>query len=451
MNGTGRSRLPWGYLLVALLCLWLLPAALGQTTLLVSGQEVPGLDQQTVAGVSYAPAQPFARALGAELEIGFSTVELRMGGRLLQLRLTGDPDGAAAADSVAIDGTMAAGHAAVQGVEGVMLPVKTAAEAFGGHVTVLSGNRNAVEVRMPTAAVTALERRGSGASERLVVTVSAPVPVRTYFNERLSTLQLHFSRTRPPSVRDQEGDSFLLAGFLSGTEEPELRVSLAPGSSYSLSSQPAGSGWQLVIAFTAPATASPSHAPAAEAAAAPAALPQVAPTPSYSVLLDPAAQTELVDLALAVAASLRNSGVEVTVSRTSASQQLTTLLGAATADIQLSITAGSSDSLHILGDVTSEAGLTQAAELAGGDMAEVERLRRELLVSRDLDLEAGAATAALLGEQLGFTAPAVSLPLAGLLPAGGRGVRLALAAESLMDPGLAERLAAGLLHALESQ
>ncbi len=411
-------------------------AASARTSLIVDGQEVPGLDQQTVPGVSYAPARAFAAALGAELEVSFGTVELRLPGRLLQLRLASDPARTDAADSAAVDGRTVEGHAALQTDAGVLLPVKTVAAAFGGFVTVLGGTRDAVDVRLPSATVTGLERAGSGSGERLLINMSAPVPVRTYFNERTSELQLYFSRTRQPMTSELEGTAFLQARFLQGSQEPELRVQLAPGTTWNLTSVPAGTGVQHALTFT-PQAAS---LPVPESQGAPVAT-------GGTVLLDPPATTALVDLALAVAGELRQAGVDVTLTRNSASEQATTLLGAASADVYLRLEAGASTAVSFLGDAQSEVHLQQAAVISAADTTAVEQLRRQLLLGHYGDLSAGAQTAALLAEQLGAAAP-VSLPLAALVPAAGKGVHLTVETESLADPGLPGRLAAGLLRAL---
>lgn len=420
-------------ILVALLLCLLLAAAFGQTSLIVDGQPVPGLDQDTVAGVSYAPARAYADALGAELDLGQAVVELRMPGRLLQLRLTGDPASTSGADSAAVDGLTVEGHAALQTPAGVLLPVKTVAAAFGGFVTVLGGTRDAVDVRLPSASITGLERSGTGAAERLVVSLSSPVPVRTYFNERLDMLQVHFSRTRQPALSELEGQSFLEAGFLAGGQEPELRVQLAPGTGWELSSQPAGQGVRLVLSFTAQAAPVP---------AGPAAVPG-----SLQVLLDPSAVTEVVDLALAVAHELQLAGVEVTLTRTSAATQSTTLLGAASADIYLRIEPGAATALNYLADAATEAELQQAITLSGADAATVAQLRRQLLLGHHGELTDAARAAALLAGQLGIEAP-VGLPLPGLVAAAGKGMRLSVEADLLADPGLAARVAAGLLQSL---
>lgn len=425
--------------LVVLLLSLMVAAAFGQTTLIVDGHEIAGLDQQTVPGVSYAPARAYADALGAELEVGLATVELRLPGRLLQLRLTGDPAMTNAADSVAVDGQTVEGYAALQTATGVLLPVKTTATAFGGVVTVLGGTRDAVDVRLPAASITGLERTGFGSGERLTINLSSPVPVRTWFNERLNMLQLYFSRTRQPLLNELEGETFRQAGFLDGGQEPELRVQLSPGTGWSLSSQPAGTGVRLVLSFAGQAAAVPE-------AGAPAALQAAGRT----VLLDPPATTELIDLALAVASELRLAGVEVTLTRNSAAAEATTLLGAATADLYLRLASGTTAGVSYLGDAATEAHLHQAATLANADTAQVEQLRRQLLLGHHGDLTAGAQAAVLLARQLGIDAP-VSLPLAGLVPARGRGVHLTVETGQLDDPGLPALLADAVLRALEDR
>lgn len=429
-----------GLLLVILLLA--LQTAAAQAVLQVAGQTVAGLDQHTVPGVSYAPAEAFAAAIGADLDTGFAVVELRMAGRLLQLRLTGDPASAAAADSAALDGRAVAGHAAIHTAGGVLLPVKTVATAFGGYVTVLGAAGEVVDVRMPTASLGSLERSGSGAAERLSVSVSAPVPVSVYWNGPLNTLQLTFARTRPVQAEPVAGEGFVRAWWHEGDAGQELRVQLVRDRTWQLSSVPAltGNGWQLVLSF--PPAAGP--APMAGASSQ---LP--ADLRGGTVLIDPAPETALVDLALAVAPLLRTAGFEVLLTRTSAAEPSGTLLAAASSDLYLKLVTGSGNSVAFLFEAVDEVRLQQAVRMTGGDQPAVERLRRELLLGRHGDLSYGQRFAQALQEQLQLLQPAVGLPLAELTPAAGRGVRLELSADVLGDPGLPERLAEALQSALE--
>lgn len=434
------TRRPWLWLALLLF----MQTAAAQMGLQVAGQPVAGLDQDTVPGVSYAPATAYAAALGAELEIGFAAVELRMAGRLLQLRLTGDPAAAGAADSAALDGREFPGHAAVHTTSGVLLPVKTVATAFGGYVTVLGAAGDVVDVRMPTASLSGLERSGSGAGERLSVSLSAPVPVSVYWNGPLNTLQLTFARTRPAQAGPVSGEGFVQAWLPAVDGDPELRIQLARGRTWQLSTLPAptGNGWQLMLFFPETAGAEPATGLSQ---------PSAATQRGGTILLDPGAETPLVDLALAAATLLRSDGFEVLLTRSSAAEPVGSLLPAAGSDLYLKLVSGNGNSVAFLFEASDEVQLQQAVRLTGGDQPAVERLRRELLLGRHGDLSEGRRLARALQEGLQLLQPAAGLPLAELTPAAGRGVRLELSADVLSDPGLPERLAEALRSALEER
>ncbi len=422
---------------IGLLLVLLLVTAGWATELVVDGITVPGLDQQTVAGVSYAPAEPFARALGAEFSSDLSTVSLRLGTRTLELRLTSDPVRTDAPGSVGIDGRSAEGHAALDTQGGLLLPVKTVAAAFGGVVTVLSGNRDEVEVRMPRARLASLQRSTSGGSERLLVELTAHVPYSVYYNERLSTLQVRFNRTDLRTIPEAvDGVNFGHAWLQLDNGEPELRVRLAKGVSHELAAVPHGNGWLLAITFS---PAPVESAPPVQAAAG------GGPVGTARVMISHEGSSALADLALAVANSLRSAGVEVLAAGATGGARPATGL-----HLYLAGTAGAS-SLQFLGDPADEAALQQAVQFAGGDGESVERLRRELLLGVHGDLSVGRQLALVLGQELGLPQAAAALPLHEIVPAAGSGVRLQLGINDLSDPGLPERLSAALLVALETR
>lgn len=417
-------------LLVLLLLTGMVAAA--QPELIVAGQPHGQVDQLTVPGVSYAPAHTLAASLGAQLELLDSSLSLELGGRLLQLRTVSDPAQAPhTSDAVAINGQAAAGYPAVRAAGGILVPVKTVAEAFGGFVTVLSGSRDAVEVRLPRARLTEL----SGSPQRLSVHVSAPVPFTHYFNERSNTVHVQFRRTEASSLPALQGQGgFSEAWLLAGADGPELRVSLAPGSGYQLAVEPAGSGWRLSLHFTAQQ-------------------PLLARQPVDSlqeqlVLLDPAAERQLTDLSLAVATRLRELGVGVLLSRDTPDAASPSLLAADRADLylQLASTSGTT-SINWLADAADAQGLQRAAELSAGDRTAVDRLRRRLLLGDFSGRQLAARQAQSLSQSLGVTAG--GLPLPSLAVSNGHGLLLNLAAGELADPGLAQRIASSVLRALE--
>ena len=70
-------------------------AAHGQGRLVVNGRPVAGLTTALLPGYAYAPAEPYARALGAELRVGGDTLLLSFGGRLVSLPVFPTPGAAA--------------------------------------------------------------------------------------------------------------------------------------------------------------------------------------------------------------------------------------------------------------------------------------------------------------------------------------------------------------------
>lgn len=414
--------------LACLLVLLVAGSGLAATELIVAGVSVPGLDQQTVAGVSYAPAAGFAAALGAELEIGADTVSLRIGATLLELRLTSDPVRTDAPGSAALNGRELEGHAALSTPDGVLLPVKTVTGAFGGFVTVLSGNRDAVEVRLPRARLQAMRHSTAGGRERLLLQLSAPAPYRAQFNAQLSTLVITFERTDPnPLPLEAGGILFEHAWQQVQAGQAEVRVRLAPDVNFDLTSEPnVNGGWQLVLNL---------------ASDAPEETQQLGGLSGGRVIIAHGQDQRLADLALALAQQLRSAGVEVSVMQGE-------LPGPpASADLQLLLRVASETRVSYLGDPATEMALALAAQEGPG----VAQLRREILLGLHGDLTAGEQLAARLQAELQLPGSALALPLRELLTARGAGVRLQLGHDLLDNPGLPGLLAGGLQAALEER
>ncbi len=419
-----------------LLLLLLAGFTAGQPELLVNGQSAGSVDQHTVAGVSYAGAHQLSGAIGAELELLDTSVSLRMAGRLLQLRIAADPQRALdAPDAAALDGRPVEGTAAVRLPNGsLLLPVKTVAQAFGGHVTVLSGTRDAVEVRMPTARLSAL----NGSPSRVSIDVSAPVPYTVYYNEPLATLQISFERSEFSGVDPVSGSgTWSEAWLLSSAGQPELRISLTEGSSYQVHSERLASGWRLSVAVSghSAVTATPDPPPAARSG-------------QLTVLLDPPADRQLLDLALAVASELRENGLEVLLTRQSTERADVSLLAADRANLYMQLaTASAGISLHWLADAADADGLQRAAELSPGAQPAVERLRRRLLLGEFGSRLQAEEQALSLKEDL-QSAQLSGLPLTQLAVSAGHGLLLRVSAGQAADPELPQRLAAGIIRAL---
>ena len=232
--------------------------ALAQNTLVVNGVTVDGNTTELVAGTSYAPAAALASALGARFYTDADTTvaTLQLGGHVLAVKVVSDPTKASGGGAALhLDGRALAGPAAVLQTGDVLVPVKQVAEALGGKVAYLQKDHTVVVVQ-PRAQVTALTTEGSGPQQRLVVHVSAPVGTSTFFNEPVATLQLHFDRTDVASgVSGVVGDAFVRADAGASGGGADVRVQLAPGTSYQVYSLPDGNGFRLVVAFTPKGTA----------------------------------------------------------------------------------------------------------------------------------------------------------------------------------------------------
>lgn len=235
---------------------WLLVAlsapALAQNSLVVNGVTVDGSTSELVAGTSYAPAAALASALGARYytDADSTVATLQLGGHVLAIKIVSDPAQAnAGGPALHLDGRALEGPAAVLRTGDVLVPVKPVAEALGGKVAYLQKDHTVVVVQ-PRAQVTALTTQGSGAQQRLVIRVSAPVGTSTYYNEPVATLQLHLDRTDvAPDVSGVVGAAFVRADAGASGGGTDVRVQLAPGTSYQVYSLPDGNGFRLVVAF----------------------------------------------------------------------------------------------------------------------------------------------------------------------------------------------------------
>ena len=226
--------------------------AAAASALVVNGVPVDGSTTDLVQGTAYAPAAALASALGARYFVDSDTTAatLQLGGHVLEAVVVTDPAKASQPDALHLDGRAIAGQAAVIQDGNVMLPVKSVAQALGGSVAYLQ-NEHTVVVVQPRAQLTAIGTQGSGAQQRLVLHLSAPVGYSRFFNQPVKTLQLHFDRTDlADGVSGTVGTAFVRADASSSDGATDVRVQLADGSSYQMYSLPEAGGFRLVIAFT---------------------------------------------------------------------------------------------------------------------------------------------------------------------------------------------------------
>jgi N-acetylmuramoyl-L-alanine amidase len=232
------------------LLLAVLGAAFAEPTLSVNGREVAGLTLSLVEGVSYAPAGPFAEALGARSTIDFGSglVSLEMGGRLVVLRTFTEPEEAVAEGlTVNVAGVERPGPGGVFQDGQLFLPVSTVTQAFLGYTTYLSDRERVLAV-LPRGEVRDLAWQRHSAADRLVVSLSANVPYALYYNEPVNALELRFDRSDLGSVDAlEDGRFFRRAAPITSRGVAELRVSLEEEVGYSVFTVPDGRGYRLVI------------------------------------------------------------------------------------------------------------------------------------------------------------------------------------------------------------
>jgi N-acetylmuramoyl-L-alanine amidase len=235
--------------------------AFAQPNLVVNGVAVPGATTALVTDLTYAPAGDFARALGADavVDAGSGRVTLTLGAAIVQLALVAD-GGSASRVSPAIvrDGQVRPGPAAVWNGSEAFVPVKAVGEAFGGRVAFLT-ETGTVAVVLPRPRMT-MRLEGRGATERLIFAFDAPARVVSYQHPGTAVLELRFERADPVSSISLEGEGFVRAALEAVRGTAEVRVQLAPGVTPQVWSVPAGAGMEVVVAFGADPTPTPTVA-----------------------------------------------------------------------------------------------------------------------------------------------------------------------------------------------
>jgi N-acetylmuramoyl-L-alanine amidase len=455
---------------IAVLLFLVAASAWAQPTLIVNGRTIAGATTTLVSGSSYAPGAAFARALGAAFHVDAlrSQVTLQAGGRILQVVVA---DGAAAAttpSALRLDGRVLATSAAVVHEGEIYLPVKPVAEALGASVTFLP-EQGSVLVVQPRAVLAAM-RHQTGRTERLELSVSAPVHYAAYWNEPVGTLQVHLERTDVGErLSPQEGTAFTFASASAAGGGTDVRIQLEPGHTYEMYAVPDGRGFRLVVAFgrsgetvaarDAVVVLDPGHG-GADAGIA------VASFGSESALT--LAFTErLAALLLARGVevrSTRDTDHDVPMERRSAAGVGADLfLSLHVADLPVGAFRAyyldDAGDVHGL-DVAVRANAAAALRAADGGAADgtdatdaTDALRRRLLLGLVTDLDLGRRMAEALAGQLfgraGYRADEVAgAPLQVLGGAAGRGVLIEFSAADLASDGLPERLADAVLEVL---
>ena len=455
---------------VAVLLFLVAASAWAQPTLIVNGRTIAGATTTLVSGSSYAPGAAFARALGASFQVDAlrSQVTLQAGGRILQVAVAAARAAASTPAALRLDGRVLGTSAAVVHESEVYLPVKPVAEALGASVTFLT-EQGTVLVVQPRAVLTAM-RRDTGRTERLELSVSAPVHYAAYWNEPVGTLQVHLERTDVGErLSPQEGAAFTFASASAAGGGTDVRIQLEPGTAYDIYAVPDGRGFRLVIAFgrsgetvttrDAVVVLDPGHGGGDTGIAMASFGPEGALTLAFAERL---------------AALLRARGIEVRTTRDTDHDVPLERRSAAGvgADLFLSLHVAElpvgafrayylDDAGDVQGlDVAVRANAAAALRSADGDANDAndatdatDALRRRLLLGLVTDLDLGRRMAEALAGQLfgqaGYRADEVAgAPLQVLGGAAGRGVLIEFAAADLASDGLPERLADAVLEVL---
>lgn len=433
-----------------------LAASAGAQRLVVNGAEAGEVETRIVPGTAYASAASFATALGARFDVdpGANVLTFAFGGRLVRLVVLDDPDRAnQPSPAITVDGRPVEGPAAVYvGVE-PYVPVKALGTALGASVAFLA-EEGAVAVVVPRAEVRG-ELHGRGDGERLVLRASSPTKVTSFYNAPVQTLQLRFERADIASAQAFEGSRLVRADVFPTRGAVDVRVQLAPDTSYALAELPDGDGFALVVTFAA-----------ARAAV------DVGPVPSpphrHRVVLDPSPTGDGAGLALATAqameATLARAGYEVALTRREGTDPGLADRSAAGIGAHLFLTIAPAElprgSLRVyhLGDAATDAALDDAVRYNAETALrrpETDGVRRAVLLDLVADTDRGRAYAeGLVRELAGAFGYAVdgprAAPLAVLAGAGGRGLLIEVGADDLRDPSFPDLLGRTLATVLGS-
>ncbi len=430
-----------------------------QPQLVVNGVDVRGASTTLVAGVTYAPAVDFARAIGADIavDVGAGRLTLTLGAAIVQLALVAEP-GRVDVPTPAIvrDGLPRPGPAALWSGGEAFVPVKAAGEALGGRVAFLTESTT-VAVVLPRPRLS-MRLEGFGANERLVFALDAPGRVVPFHHVDTGVLELRFERADRLTTTALEGRGFVRAAIEAVRGSSEARVQLAPGIEPRIWSVPAGSGMEVVVAFDTGVTA---RDPIATIARTRWVLDagHVAAQGAGALATD--AEGDLtrafVDL---LAVELTLAGVEADRTRNGPApvplaDRTTMGIGAdAMVTVHLGDLPRRQIRLYVLDDAGSVDVLDRAirwnAETAV-DRSTTDALRRTVLLRLVPDLSVARTWGAELARTLsaaGWSVEGpVGAPLAVLAGAAGRGVFLEMSSDDLRDPGAVAEVARALVGA----
>ena len=453
---------------VAALLVWAAAAAFaqdepGQVRLSVQGVRVPGATTALVPGSTYAPAPELAAAMGAAVAVdnGAAVVTFTLGARTLALAIGDDPAAAEREGAIRLDGRPIGTALAVRPTVEVFVPVAPVLRAFGGSVHYLGPEEGVVGV-LPRATVASV-RFDRIPTEALRIDLSAPVPVATYRDDGLGTVQIRIARTSLERAQSFEGNGVVRASVFPSGDGVDVRIQLASGARADVVELPAGTGFQLAILVRSGGSATPASAADTR--------PLVVLDP-WRPLAATAAAARDAERTLAfsqrLATALRDRGADVRLTRESAAAPTASRRAALAADADLFVSLHVGDAspgsyaLYRLGEADDLATLdaairrNAAAALAGTDDATEDAtssLRRDILLDLLPDLDTGRRYADVLRRELllvgGYATPSViAAPLLPLADAAGRGLLLEFAPTDLVGDVLVEPLVAAIATVL---
>ena len=220
----------------------------------VNGILVP-VRTELVAGSAYAPAEPYAEALGAAYRFDTRAgVLLSFGGRFLSLQSFVTPAQAAEAEAaLTVDGRRVPSTGAVRVDETVYLPVKSVTAALGGRTAYLAAART-VAVVFPRPVLTAVSPpKAWGSYERFVLSFDAPVDLEDEFVPSLGAARFRFLRAELGSAElsgrpfDLGGGRISDAALVPSGNFLDFNLILQQGNTYRAFSEPYGAGERVVI------------------------------------------------------------------------------------------------------------------------------------------------------------------------------------------------------------
>lgn len=455
-SGAGATRSARRLLRLALLVVCLQTLFALAQDLVVNGR--PVADLAILGGSSYAPAEAFGDALGAETfyDPTAQVVTFGLAGRLLSVAL-GDGAGA-----VSLDGAGVAAEGGVLEAGRFYVPVKPVVAALGGVVTWLPSQQTVLVV-LPRAELLGLklDKTVARGYERLVLDFAGLTPFETYFNAALGTLQLRFERADAASTQTLTGEFFSAAVATPNRGYLDFRVTARPGYRVESYATPRLGGFSVVVDLL-PDTAPPTS--------------QASATTRRFVVLDPGhggADDGLrfgdeveKDLTLhfaervadALAARAPDTEVRLTRRDDAALPMQTRAQAGVGATLLVSFHAvdlpAGRFNLYYLGDGDPTAGADAVLrENAAGALnaPDTDALRRRILLKLVPDLALGERYARTLAADLNAAQSAsynaerlAAAPLAVLNGAAGRGVLLELSPTDLADDAFAADVAAAL-------